>query len=168
MMSRIIRWIAARFDAYRKMEKGSFLWRITLEGLVIPLVLVGPFIVAFDLPPRVVDFNDARFWLTAIVVAPLLETILLQTFPVMVARRLRAGFWVQVVAGMGLFAATHFALGVAAGLMAGVAGGFYFSFTYVHWRQESLSSAVWMTAATHGLHNLVICLAGFATQAVAS
>lgn len=157
-----LRWVAARFAAYRKMTKGAFLWRITLEGLVMPFVLVVPFILIFDLHPRPVDFSDVRFLFAAVIIAPVFETILCQTFPVMLARRLGAGFWTQVVAGMGLFAALHFPLGVAAGLAAGVVSGFYFSFTYVHWRQESLSAAVWMTVATHSLHNLVLCGAGFA------
>ncbi len=161
-------WVAAHFEVYRKRAKWPFLWRITLEGLVMPFVLAAPFILAFDLPPRVVDLSDFRFWLTAIVLAPLVETVIYQTFPVMVARRLGARFWIQVVAGMGLFAAMHFLLGPASGLVAGVGGGFYFSFTYVHWRQESLPAALGMTMASHSLHNLAICLVGIAGEVVSS
>ncbi len=71
---------------------------------------------------------------------------------------MRAGrqrFWIQVLAGMGPFAALHFAVSLSTGIAAGLAGGFYFAFTSVHWREKSLSHAIWMTTATHATRNTV-------------
>lgn len=159
-------WVDAHFAAYRRLGKKSFLWRISLESLLVPIALVLPLVLVFELPPRQEDLRDIRFWVGAVIIAPFVETVLLQALPVMIARRLGAGFWTQVVAGLGLFAGVHFSLGVTAGLAAGLASGFYLAFTYVHWRQTSVSAALWMTTGVHSIHNALLCTIGLAIQTV--
>jgi hypothetical protein len=57
-----------------------------------------------------------------------------------------------------LFAAAHFTEGLAVGVGAGLVGGFYFAFTYVHRRERSRWTALWTTAVCHGIHNAIAIL----------
>lgn len=86
-------------------------------------------------------------------IAPIIETVLLQTLPVAIMRGCGQRFWIQVFASAGPFAALHFPASFSSGIGAGLAGGFYFAFTYVHWREKSLSHAFWITAASHATRN---------------
>ena len=91
-----------------------------------------------------------------VVAAPLLETLLFQTFIVALCRKWKLSFrWSMLVTGIP-FALVHFLVSVGVGLGAGLVGGFYFAFTYLHWRDRSLRSAYWITTASHAIHNLVL------------
>jgi len=85
--------------------------------------------------------------------APIFETLLLQALPIAIARLAKAGFWLQVLVSTVPFAGLHFLEGFSVGLGAGVVGGFYFAFTYAHWRQRSRWTALWTTALCHAIHN---------------
>ncbi len=115
-------------------------------------VFAGLFI---DLGERTA-LNRLSAWqliVAACLVAPIVETVLLQTLPVALMRAWGQRFWIQVIASAGLFAAPHFGESLGTGLGTGLAGGFYFAFTYVHWREKSLSHAFWMTATSHAARN---------------
>ena len=150
--------VRAHFEAHQKRSKFSFFCRITLEGLIVPLVALGVMKIVWNVPRR----NDldamGTFELAAfgVIVAPVVETLLLHALPVHVARRFQLGFWWQVIAGLVPFAILHFSSGVATGVCAGIISGFYFSFTFVHWRHESFRSAMWMTSGSHAVHNLLL------------
>lgn len=129
--------LALHFAAYRKRRKWPFFWLVTFEGLVVSLIAAIVTDAVWEEPggrshlqslPATKLFAFACFW------APLFETIFLQSIPVMIARRLRASFWTQVTASAVPFAAMHFVEGIGVGVAAGVVGGFYLGFTYVHWR----------------------------------
>jgi hypothetical protein len=157
---RIGRFVAAHFAAYRRLGKWPFLWRICLEGLLVPLTLGLTVSQIFHLPHRT-DLDGLGLWellIGGVVVGPFVETVLLQMFPIMIVRRVGGGFWVQVFVSTVVFAAAHLPSGLATAIGAGLLGGFYIAFTYAHWRQESLRSAVWMTTGMHAMHNLVLFL----------
>jgi hypothetical protein len=148
--------LASHFDAYRQRGKWSFFWRVTFEGLAVSLVAA---IVTDAITeeaggrPHLENLSTTKLFAFACIWAPLLETVFLQGIPVMVARRWRARFWTQVVASAVPFAAMHLVEGIGIGIAAGAVGGLYLGFTYVHWREESLTSAFLMTAGTHALRN---------------
>ena len=157
MITKISVAVLAHFLRHRQRGRWSFFWRVTLEGLIAG-ISVAFLCGALDLPRRA-DLDSVGVWQKAallVFVAPLLETLLFHALPVRVVRWLSVGFWWQVAAALVLFAAAHFQAGVASGVAAGVVGGFYFAFTYVHWCQISFRSAIWMTAGTHAVHNMVI------------
>jgi len=97
------------------------------------------------------DFET--FAVEAILIAPWLETLVLQMLPVGLARLCGAGRSVQLILSMIVFAALHFMGGLALGLGPGIVCGFYLAFTYTHWRRHSRTRAFWMTTAQHMLHN---------------
>jgi hypothetical protein len=123
---------------------------------------------AFHLAPRtdLLEFGVLKLFVWAIVLGPFFETLLLQALPVVIARRCGLRFWGQVIATLIPFAVLHFPSGIAAGICGGVVSGFYIAFTYVHWRQISFRSALWMTTGMHAVHNLVLFLVGLATGGI--
>ena len=85
-----------------------------------------------------------------------METFLLQVIPVTIARLFRLNYFGQMLFSVIPFAALHFTRSVGAGIGAGIIGGFYSAFTYVHWRTKSSWKAFWVTAFSHCLYNLVL------------
>lgn len=157
-MRSVGRFLRAHFAAYRRRAKWSFLWRISIEGLLVPLVLGLAIVWALQLPERA-DLNHMATWdlmVSAVVLAPFFETLLFQALPIAVARVCGWGFWAQVAVSNVLFALPHFGIAASTGIAAGVLSGFYIAFTYAHWRETSFRSALWMTAGMHSLHNLIL------------
>ncbi len=164
-LARIRAAIAAHFGAHRQRDRWSFFWRITGEGLLASIILIAAAAIVFAAASNVLRMDDRtdlkrmsaiQLIVLVCVVAPILETLLLQTLPVAIMRACRQRFWIRVVASTGPFAALHFPVSFSTGIGAGLAGGFYFAFTYVHWREKSLAHAIWMTAATHAARNTIL------------
>ena len=88
-----------------------------------------------------------------VVLAPVFETLLFLALPIFIARKFKAPFALQVVSSMVVFAGMHFLDGIAAGICAGITGGFYFAFSYSHWREKSRWTAFWVTAVAHAFNN---------------
>jgi hypothetical protein len=98
--------------------------------------------------------------------APVVETILFQLFPIWVVRLGNARFSIQVVASLIPFFLAHLSEGIAAGISAGLVGGFYLAFTYAHWCEKSKLTAFWVTAVAHFIHNAIVLLLVFALNFV--
>lgn len=124
----------------------------------MPLIISSALALLFDLSERT-DLDSMSSWrlfVSAVVVAPFVETLIFQSFPVAIARGLRWGFWPQVALSNALFALAHFGVGAGTGIGAGLISGFYIAFTYVHWRETSFRAGLWMTTGVHALHNFVL------------
>ena len=91
--------------------------------------------------------------LLMLLVAPPLETLLFQAFPIFIVRLFKGSKHYQVLASTVLFSAAHFPEGIATGVSAGVVGGLYFAFAYAHCRENSRWEAFWVTALCHAIHN---------------
>jgi hypothetical protein len=156
--NRLLAAVAGHFAAHRKRDRWSFFWRITGEGLLASIILIGAASIFIRLDQRtdLKRMSALQLIVVVCVVAPIVETLLLQTLPVAIMRACRQRFWIQVIAATGPFAALHFPVSFSTGIGAGLAGGFYFAFTYVHWREKSLAHAIWMTAATHAARNILV------------
>ncbi len=153
-------WLKRHFKNYRNRKPWRFCWQITIEGflVVVPfafLLLVLDGGERSDLQ-NVIDESVVEVLLISGVLFPILETLVLQAFPVFVAKLFRASFLVQILAAWIPFAILHFFAGISVGICAGVIRGFYFSFTYTHWRQISRWKAFWITSISHVLNNLVL------------
>lgn len=147
MMNRLTR----HFQRYRQRKPWAFCWRIAVEGLIISLLCALALSYLFpDLHREVLDWSAAEIFLVIVVLAPVFETLLLQALPIFIARKLKAPFAVQVLASTVVFAALHFLEGISTGI---AAGGFYFAFTFAHWRQKARWTAFWVTAVSHAFNN---------------
>jgi hypothetical protein len=148
------RLVSEHFARYRRRSPWSFCWRIAIESVVVSFAAALIFVPFVNTEPRtLLELPYYAFFLLGVLIAPLVETVLFQALPVGVMRLLRTRFGWQVLVATALFAAAHFREGVSVGLGAGLVGGFYFAFTYVHWRERSRWTALWTTAVCHGIHN---------------
>ena len=79
-------WIKAHFQRYRKREPWDFCWRIAIEGTWVGLLVgigLGFLGLGRDLD---LDFSISIIVLLVVIVAPVVETLLFQAFPVWIAR----------------------------------------------------------------------------------
>ena len=139
------------FQAYTKLGPWAFCWRITAEAFLVSVVVAIP-LHLIDGKERYLG-TATQLFASAVLVAPVLETLLCQALPIMIARFLRATFTLQVLVAWVAFALPHFREGLHVGIAAGVVGGFYFGFTYAHWIKTSRWTAFWTTATSHALQN---------------
>jgi len=150
-------WIARHVRRYLRRKPWDFCWRIGVESTVAGLV-VGVFLsTVFGAQKR--EFLNFPIWdvfFLMLVVAPLVETLLFQAFPIFIVRMLKGSIRVQIAVSTLLFAAAHFPEGVATGVSAGLIGGMYFAFAYARWRKRSRWQAFWITAAGHSIHNGIL------------
>lgn len=140
----------------------QFITRITLQKfaanvlVALPLSLLGS---GKHHPVVDTDFSiPHNFWRAALavaVIAPIFETLLLQTAPIEIARAIRLPRMVQFLMGAIPFAALHFPMGIKMGIGAGIVGGLFLSHAYLEARNCSVGSAVWITMMIHLIQNLI-------------
>jgi hypothetical protein len=150
-------WLRRHFERYRERSTWDFCWRIAVEGTLVSLVSAALLTVITGGDDRGLDdWGIGVFFLVAVLIAPVVETMLAQALPIFVVRKFGGSFRVQIIISAVLFAACHFPEGVVAGISAGVIGGFYFGFTYAHWREKSRWASFWVTATSHAIHNGIV------------
>lgn len=152
-------WLTRHFERYKQRNAWSFCWRIAIEGTILSLLFAGVLSLIIMEPERgFPDWGIGTFVLVVVLIAPPAETVFLQALPIYVARRFKASFRLQIIVSTVVFAACHIPESIVTAVAAGVVGGFYFAFTYAHWRQKSRWTAFWVTAVSHCIHN-GICIA---------
>ena len=144
------------FENHRRRRPWNFCWRVTLEGLLVSVAVLVPMSCLLDLEERAfLDWPIQAILFVILVLAPIFETLLLQAFPITLLRLLRRSFRAQILASLIPFTLLHLLEGIGAGVGGGLVGGFYLAFTYAHWAERSLWTALWVTTASHFLRNLV-------------
>jgi hypothetical protein len=153
-----IRWLIEHFRRYLLLPPLTFCWQITIENLIVSLSVTGLFLFFFqpEMRTNLDSLTAGRFLWLVIVFGPLIETIFLQMIPVFFGRIIGLKFIGLMVCSILPFATLHFTRSLGAGIGAGLIGGFYSAFTYVHWREKSLWTAFWTTTFSHCLFNLAI------------
>ena len=153
--------LVGHFEHLRTLDRWPFFWRVTLEGLVVPFLIIQliGLLVPWPPPASFRQMDMARYLFIAVVVGPIWELVLLQWLPVMIARRCGARFWMQVLVSQAIFFLPHIGNGVRGAIGGGLLAGFYTVFTYVNWRERSLWTAFYMTYTRHALHNLIVVVA---------
>jgi hypothetical protein len=155
--------IAAHFARYQKLPPWTFTWRVALES--IGFALVAGTAAAMVLPHEGLlvhrlHMTPGQLFVRAVLLAPVIETLLFQFLVIEIAARLGAGFMLQIALSMVPFAVAHFFVnGPVNGVAAGVVGGFYLAFTYATWRPRSRRIAFGATAGMHALINSLAFMA---------
>lgn len=76
-----MQWLKKHFEDYRQLTPWGFCWRIAIEGVVV--ALVATIVMAMlGLPGREIPMGFAKLLFLGVLVAPILETLILQAFPV--------------------------------------------------------------------------------------
>lgn len=108
--------------------------------------------------PELLKFGIGGLFVMGVILAPLLETLLLQQIPIVLTRRFGMSTSVQLLMGTVPFAASHLGSGASTAVAAGVMGGVVYSVAYLTFIDRSKVQAFFITAAVHSLHNLVACV----------
>lgn len=160
-----MRVIRNHFKRYIRRKPWDFCWRIAVESLVVSL-FVAVFLSVLNAPERQLpDWQRSEIAAFAVLIAPPVETLVMQALPIFIARILKGSFGVQILAGTVVFSLFHIPEGIATFISAGIVGGFYFSFAYARSRRKSRWKAFWVTALSHAIHNgiafMILLLLGF-------
>lgn len=144
------------FQRYRQRKPWAFCWRISIEGLLVSILCALVLALLFpELDREFPDWDMGTIFLVVVVIGPVVETLLFQALPIFIARKFNAPFIWQIIISTVIFTSLHFLEGIPTGIAAGVVGGFYFAFTYAHWREKSRWTAFWVTAISHAFNNAV-------------
>jgi len=156
--ARLFRWIIEHFRRYLTLSRLTFCWQITVENLIVSLAVTGVIYLIWQPAPRtnLENITASTYLWSIIFLGPILETVLLQAIPVFIARLFGFRFFGQLLFSIVPFAVLHFTRSISAGIGAGIIGGFYSAFTYIHWQSKSAWTALWVTAFSHCLYNLAL------------
>lgn len=117
--------------------------------------LLSPLVSSSAQKPQWLAQGVAFIVFMALVIGPILETLLLQQLPITLAKLVGASRILQFLAGSIPFAVLHFEAGIVSGIAAGVVGGAVLSLAYLTFVTQSKTKAFVITTAIHSLHNLV-------------
>jgi hypothetical protein len=120
---------------------------LLVVSVVAPLVPLG----AHHVEPT----EDLLSMVVALVIAPLLETLVLQMGPAAMVRAFGGGERVVFLAASIPFGLIHLGIALRAGAATLLLGGFL-ALSFVVWSRRSFKQAYWMTAAVHAVYNLLI------------
>lgn len=151
-------WVMNHYRHYLALSPLTFCWQITVENLIMSMTVTGLIIIFLQPETRsnLDNISASQFFWLVIILSPLLETLFLQFIPVNIAKKIGLNRLGQIIFSTIPFSILHFSRSVGAGIGAGIIGGFYSSFTFVHWDQKSTKTAFWVTALSHCLYNMAI------------
>ncbi len=142
-------------------------WRFLLEASVVALLLRIP-VVWIAVPLVGEDARTAYDWLDeytiaqmaviAILLGPVLETIIAQWLPVSLGRRMFGSDGYAVLLSAWLFGWLHYTQGVLLVLIM-FSTGLVLAWTFVVWRTRGRAQAFLMTTAVHATLNAVALVA---------
>ena len=110
-------------------------------------------------PQKLTREQIAGLIFAPVFVAPVGETIALQALIIVPLNALGADIGTQTAVSALLFALMHWRDSPTKGIVAGLPGGVYFGFTFAFWLRQSIWTALWVTALSHALGNLLTPLA---------
>ncbi len=149
-------WLRRHFERYRERRPWAFCWRIGVESTLVSLAIAALLSVVVQTPKReFLDWPMPAVFVLLVLIAPPVETLVFQAFPIFIVRTLKGSMGLQILVSTLVFAAAHFPEGITTGVSAGVIGGLYFAFAYAHWRATSRWQSFWITAGCHVIHNLI-------------
>ncbi len=156
--------LGRHFEKHNARTPWDFCWRTAIEGTLVSFaVVIVLSMFVHEQPRELIEWSAALLIASAVVAAPIIETLVFQVIPISIARALRVPLKVQILISATLFALVHFIEGLGVGIGAGVIGGLYFAWAYAHWARKSFWTALWVTIVAHFLRNAIsvsILLAG--------
>lgn len=144
-----------------------FLLEATAIALLlrIPVVFLGSPVVGTDARTAYDWLNEyavAELLLIAVLIGPIMETVVAQWAPVAIARRLVPRDSFAVLLSAWIFGWLHFTQGALLVLIM-FTTGLVLAWTFVVWRERGLWQAIAMTTGVHALLNSVALVAALLT-----
>jgi membrane protease YdiL (CAAX protease family) len=107
---------------------------------------------------RLFEQPFAKAFLAAVVIAPLVETLLCQVIPLEILRRVTSRGWVAVLASALFFGSLHTIRGGPHQAVAAFGSGLVFGLLYVRARKLGVTRGYVAVVAVHAIHNAVVLL----------
>lgn len=142
-----------------EMSALALLLRLPAVAVSVRLGIADDATTALDLLEL---YSPAALIALALIGAPVIETMLLQWFPIAGLRRVGASAAVAALVSATLFALLHFQSGWAA-VIVHIPTGLVLAWSYLAWRHRTLGGALLATAAVHFLLNLLGVAAALAS-----
>ena len=149
--------VKQHFASLRSQQKWAFIWRVWIETTLFAYIVANILQAILRSPGRtdLDGYSPLALVGLTVFVGPLFETLVFQCVALELAGSLRLRRFLQFAVSIVPFAIAHFFAGIPTFVSAGVIAGFYFAFTYDHWKQESFFVGVAMTFILHSSFNLV-------------
>lgn len=142
----------AYFDKKKKNGIVRYCLLFSFIQIIFSLLLALVFIVVDESEDPV-----KHTFFFAVIIAPILETILLQALPFIVCRKLGLRRWLTFIMMSVPFALLHHHSGYLSVINAFL-GGVIFSATFIVWEKKTYYHALLVTMVIHSLHNLFFVL----------
>lgn len=127
-------------------------YNLIIDCIILPFFFVSMFLgIEHQFP----DINPRRLFILSITISPILETLLAQMVPILIARRFIKSSWIILTISAVVFAIPHSTLDISR-FIPSFLSGLLLAFTFLHWLSLSVGKAYWTTCAVHFLHNVVI------------
>jgi hypothetical protein len=148
--------VGSRYSRIRSLSTRSFLLNVSVDYIAASLLMMVILTLAHtpsrtDLQPTA----PAKLLRDAVILGPLIETLLFQMLSFAIVSRITSSFRWRVFWVMAPFTIGHFFVGIGTGLQAGLVLGFYLSYIYVSMSKISIASAFYLTAGFHAINNLI-------------
>ena len=153
----ILNLLRKHFRKHARRRPWDFCWKIGIEKTVVSFAIAFLLLIVLDdSKPYIIHFPIWREFATLVIIAPVIETLLLQAFPIYLARSVKSSFNVQIISSVLIFTVLHSLISIGRGLCAGLIGGYYLAFSYALWRRRSRWSAFWITTVCHSITNATV------------
>ncbi|UTH75764.1 CPBP family glutamic-type intramembrane protease [Chromobacterium sp. IIBBL 290-4] len=164
MPSQILAYLRKAHDRLARWPRANFCIALAVGNFVLVVLFAIPIAiyVGSTYPNRVVPFHtvwDSEWWmyfLDSVIMAPLIETLLIQVLFIELALRWRLSLRYQYALSVVPFFLPHALRAFPYGVISGICMGFSLAYCYLRWRKHSRRSAFWSTVTTHALYNALV------------
>lgn len=119
----------------------------SLLGRIVLLLILSPALFLFPRETLVTQQPDVP-WEIALLLAPVLETIIFQWAPIWLTERLHQKAPIQIGVSTALFSLMHYSSGIL-GILAAASSGLVFAYIFVRRKKKSTWQAMATVALTH-------------------
>ena len=144
-------------DHLKRQPAMKFLLLMTFYNLIVDVVVLPFFLISgfLGFEHSHPDVNPVELFVAAITLSPILETLIGQMLPILIARRFIKSHIIIIAISAFVFALPHCTEDVTR-FLPSFLGGILLAFTFLHWLDRSKTKAYWVTCGVHFLHNLIV------------
>ena len=130
------------------------IYNLILIQLAIPFFFIAKFL---GIHKEYSHIDPRMKFISAIIIAPFLETLFFQMVPILIMRRFFKTTRIILIVSATIFAIAHCTVDISRFFPAFISG-ILLAFTFLHWLKLSIGKAYWITFAVHLLFNIVLVI----------
>ncbi len=154
-------WIKNKFiktkDRLKEQKPFKFILLVVAYNFLLDIIALPLFLLSMWIIPdnnEIIEVDLIKI-ISAVVLAPIIETFLAQMVVILIARKfIKSSTWIIMISAL-IFAVGH-GFDDPFRLVPMFVSGILFAFSYLHWLERSKLLAYGVTCSIHFLHNLVL------------